>query len=650
MKAIKLRSLVFTLSTWALLVLPLLALAFQPIHAAKPWHMAPDRGGAFDLDSAQLAASTSPSSDSGHSAISSAPFQVIATEPEPNALGVSKTALISATFDGSVDPSTVSASTFPVWGAQTGRYAGAYSPPGSSSMQFDAAAPFKPGEVIVAAASSGIKDSGGSSLTPYLWQFTVAVSGGTGTLEPDRAYDVGDDPHSVAAADLDGDGDLDLAVANSSNHTDERIASVLLNQGDGTFAAQVTYDVGDGPLSVAAGDLDGDGGLDLAFTNWGLGTVSVLRNQGAGKFAAEVTYTAGYEPRSVAAGDLDGDGDLDLAVTNGDGKLSVLLNRGDGTFPAPVTYAAGAWPGSVQVGDLDDDGDLDLVFVNWFPSSSGTISVLLNQGNGTFAARVTYGVGGGPQSVEAGDLDGDGDLDLAVTNSEGGNISVLRNRGDGTFSAQVTYDVRSPAVVAAGDLDADGDLDLALANFDPGTVSVLLNRGDGTFANPVAYGAGNRPYSVATGDLDGDGDVDLAVTNVDDDSVSVLMGVAAPLVAPILSSPPDGSSTSDTTPAFQWAPVHGATSYQIQLDDDADFSSRLIDTTTSEASYTPDSALPLGTYYWRVKALSPSGDSAWSPRWRFARLSCGFLPLILSDHTVIATGKLAALTWETSSE
>jgi hypothetical protein len=538
---------------------------------------------------------------------------VIDTAPEPNALDVSPTARVRATFNGDVDASTVSTSTFPVWGAQTGRYGGTYSVPDRDRVRFEAATAFKPGEVIVAAASSGVERSGGGSLTPYIWQFTAAVPCGTGTFLAAQDYAVGKLPQSVAVGDLDGDGDLDLAVANYSDNT----VSVLRNNGNGTFAAQVTYAVGEEPLRVAVGDLDGDGDLDLLNANAGGGTVSVLRNRGDAKFAAQVTYNVGDTPTSAAAGDLDGDGDLDLAVANwGAGTVSVLRNRGDGTFVAQVTYNAGDGPRSVAVGDLDGDGDLDLAVNN---AAANTLSVLLNEGDGTFAVQVTYAAGDTPLSVAAGDLDGEGDLDLVNANFSDDNVSVLLNRGDGTFAAQVTYAVGDePASVAAGDLDGDGDPDLAVANAGDGTVSVLRNLGDGTFAAAVNYDLGYHPSSVAAGDLDGDGDLDLAVANAGNDTVSVLMGVTPP-TAPILSFPPDGGSTCDSTLTFQWSPVSG--SYRLQVDDDRDFSSKLVDATTSEPSHTPGSALPLGIYYWRVKALSPCGDSPWSDKGQFSIVS-----------------------------
>ncbi len=207
------------------------------------------------------------------------------------------------------------------------------------------------------------------------------------------------------------------------------IASLLVFAGDVSafeplFDARIDYGAGNGPWSVFAADIDGDGHNDLAVANWGSDNVSVLLNNGDGIFQAAVNYGVGYCPLSVVAVDLDGDGDNDLAVANYvSHNVSVLLNNGDGTFQAAVNYGAGGELYSVFAVDLDGDGDNDLAVASYW----GNVSVLLNNGDGTFQAAVNYGAGNGPRSVFAVDLDGDGDNDLAVANSHSDNVSVLIN-------------------------------------------------------------------------------------------------------------------------------------------------------------------------------------------------------------------------------
>ncbi|MCP3902685.1 MAG: DUF11 domain-containing protein [Planctomycetes bacterium] len=331
------------------------------------------------------------------------------------------------------------------------------------------------------------------------------------------SYGAGDGPRSVAVGDLDGDLDPDIVVANGNSDD----VSVLLNAGDGTLVAAVSYVAGDGPRFVATGDLDGDLDLDLVVANQVSHDVSVLLNVGDGTFAAAVNYGVGNAPYSVAIGDMDGDLDLDLAVANDlSNTVSILLNAGDGTFVADVTYAVGTAPRSVAIGDLDGDLDLDIAVAN---NLSNDVSVLLNGGDGTFGVDVTYASSFAPRSVAIGDLDGDTDLDLAVANSDGDNVSILLNAGDGTFAAAVSYGAGiRPFSVAISDLDGDLDRDLAVADESGDVILVLLNTGDGTFAAAVSYIAGDGPNSVAIGDLDGDLDLDLAVANYQGDNVSLL--------------------------------------------------------------------------------------------------------------------------------
>ncbi|MBW4697611.1 MAG: VCBS repeat-containing protein [Aphanocapsa lilacina HA4352-LM1] len=190
------------------------------------------------------------------------------------------------------------------------------------------------------------------------------------------SFPAGDSPQSVALGDIDGDGDTDIATANA----DSDDVSVLLNDGTGTFAPARSFAAGDSPRSVALGDLDGDGDLDVATANRGsypsYGNVSVLLNDGTGTFAPAQSFAVGYSPSSVALGDLDGDGDLDVASANFYSKdVSVLLNVGGGSFAPAQAFVAGNRPKSVALGDIDGDGDLDIATANY---RSETVIVFQN--------------------------------------------------------------------------------------------------------------------------------------------------------------------------------------------------------------------------------------------------------------------------------
>ena len=191
------------------------------------------------------------------------------------------------------------------------------------------------------------------------------------------------------------------------------------------FGPKTDYAVGSNPSTVFAADLDGDGDNDLALANFNSSNTSVLLNNRDGTFATKVDYATGKHPHSVFIADLDGDGDNDLVVANNASKsVSVLLNNRDGTFAPKVDYSVGDVPLSAFIADLDGDGDNDMAVAN---NASKSVSVLLNNRDGTFAPKVDYSVGDVPLSAFIADLDGDGDNDLAVANSQSKSVSVLLN-------------------------------------------------------------------------------------------------------------------------------------------------------------------------------------------------------------------------------
>src|SRR5437879_6335637 len=359
----------------------------------------------------------------------------------------------------------------------------------------------------------------------------VLLGNGDGTFQAAVTYATGNSSFAVAVGDFNADSKLDLVVAVGSAGV-----SVLLGNGDGTFQAPVTFGAGSGASpgasSMAVGDFNADGKLDLAVANSSSNNVSVLLGNGDGTFQAPLTFGPGSGASSVAVGDFNADGKLDLVVTVGSAGVSVFLGNGDGTFQAAVTYAAGNSPYAVAVGDFNADGKVDLAIAN------GAVSVLLGNGDGTFqTTALTFSAGSGPSSMAVGDFNADGRLDLAVANFDAATVSVLLGNasavlggGDGTFQAAPTYAAgTNPLVVTEGDFNRDGTPDLVVANSGSDSVSVLLGNGDGTFQTASAFAAGTGPESVAVGDFNRDGVLDLAVANRDSgdigrDTVSVLLG------------------------------------------------------------------------------------------------------------------------------
>ena len=246
-------------------------------------------------------------------------------------------------------------------------------------------------------------------------------------------YGTGVNPQSIAIADMNGDGKSDLAVANTNNN----IVSILRNtsnQNSVTLASKVDFATGNQPYSVAIGDIDGDGKPDLAVANFSSNTVSILRNtsnNGNLSFASKVDFATGLNPTSLAIADIDGDGKLDLAITNfGDNSVSVIRNTGSVggvNFTSKVDFATGLNPFSLVIGNIDGDANLDLAIANY---GSNSVSILRNIGTSgiiNFATKLDFTAGTNPWSIAIGDIEGDGKLDLTTTNLGSNNVSVMRN-------------------------------------------------------------------------------------------------------------------------------------------------------------------------------------------------------------------------------
>ncbi len=256
---------------------------------------------------------------------------------------------------------------------------------------------------------------------------SLLLGNGDGTFQPAQSIAVGSSESDVAVADLNGDGKMDLVVVTNPFPTGNGAIDVLLGNGDGTFQSPLSYSVGKDAASVAVADVNGDGNLDLVVANSGDQTIGLLMGNGDGTFQSERTYTVDYEPESVAVADVNGDGKPDLIVTTSGflppspvGNVSVLLGNGDGTFQAPQTYAAGIGPLSVVVADLNGDGKPDLVVTDYGLDDDygDTVSVLVGNGDGTFQAAQSFITTDQPGSVAVADFNGDGKADLVVAGNE----------------------------------------------------------------------------------------------------------------------------------------------------------------------------------------------------------------------------------------
>ena len=237
-------------------------------------------------------------------------------------------------------------------------------------------------------------------------------------------------------------------------------------------------------------------------------------------------YSVATRPVFVAAGDFNRDGWPDLAVANsGSNNISILLNDGDGTYTIAGPVSVGTTPRSIAVGDFNRDGWADLAVADY---GSGHISILLGTGPGTFG-KTDFAAGKGPDSISIGDFDRDGILDLAAANYSDSTVSILLGTGSGGFGTKTDFETgANPYSVVVGDFNSDGKPDLATANYTSNNVSILLGDGLGTFGTKTDLAAGNGAHSVAVGDFNRDGVPDLAAANFSSNNISILLNTAPP--------------------------------------------------------------------------------------------------------------------------
>lgn len=456
----------------------------------------------------------------------------------------------------------------------------------------------------------------------------------------------------LAVGDFNGDGKTDLAVASyglTGVPGNAPSVAILLSNGDGTFTqAAANLGTGDTPGSLTTGDFNGDGNLDLAVANAGSNTLTILLGNGDGTFTAAASPATGNSPSSVAVGDFNGDGKPDLAVTNAaSNTVSILLGHGDGTFTAAASPATNSNPLSVAVGDFNGDGNADLAVAN---EAGNTITILLGNGDGTFTAASNLAIVG-PNSIAVGDFNGDGIADLAVG---GRGAAVLLGNGDGTFTASATLSTFTiaPQAVVAADFNGDGRTDVADSTVngdaDAGSITVLLS--ESQFATAVVnnLGVSSAGVDLPTHLVDASYSGDAAYSGSISAGTIGLVGQVPFTLSGTNLNPavPPGSSSNSTVTVAAVAGFTGAVALSCSVDDVAGATSPLTcsiapsvtisraSTATETLTITTTAGASTGQYM--VTVAGTSGESTETITYR---VSVPFGVFTLADSAVsVAAG------------
>src|SRR5580658_2289327 len=376
----------------------------------------------------------------------------------------------------------------------------------------------------------GVPDVVAGCYVNSLDSICVGLGNGDGTFSSAGSTAVPVLVYDLALGDFNNDGNMDVVViGNQEGGVSPSTMTVLLGKGDGSFPSQSSFFWDDGGM-IAVGDFNGDGFPDLAVANVQGNSVDVTLGDGHGGFVAMSSPNAGTSlAHGVAAADLNGDGKMDLAVVDG-GEYSragvhavdILIANGDGTYQPPVTVNVGVSPTDVAIAALNGDGILDLVVSD--AGSPAGVWVLLGQTGGTYKAPVYYA---SPvlTGIALKDVNGDGVPDLIGLAENNDKVVVWLGKGDGTFLPGHGFGAGSePEYMTTGDFNGDGQLDIAVSNHRGNTVVFLPGNGDGTFGSPVTVASIKQPSGIVAGDFNGDGIADLAVASEGLNTVQVYLG------------------------------------------------------------------------------------------------------------------------------
>lgn len=463
-----------------------------------------------------------------------AQLQVESVFPSAETLQAPAEGAITVQFNQAVDPGTFDARSVMVQGRWSGVVPGTMTfEDDDRRLRFLPDRPFFAGEMVTVNLARHLASATGEALAKgYAWQFWIRTRAAfadlqeTARLSVRTAQEGWIQTYGAYAGDLNADGFSDFVVPNERTQD----VRVFMNDGQGGYHDFTIYALPNGarPSTNEGADFNHDGHLDFAVGNSANDQVSVFFGDGTGGFTGPTDYTTDAGVRGLTLLDANGDGSIDIATAHRDaGTVRLLLNNGDGTFAvtAPIALARAT---AISAADANGDGMLDL-YVGQY-ASEDQITLLLGDGEGGFAISSSVSAGGASWMVATGDVNGDGRADLVSANSNDNNFSVVLTDANGQLLSPTTYDTGNfPLAIDMGDLDGDGDLDLVTSNFSTGNWTVFENAGDGTFINPRSLPASRAGSCAVFHDRNNDGALDMTGIDERDDLLFLFTNTPFPL-------------------------------------------------------------------------------------------------------------------------
>ncbi len=445
-------------------------------------------------------------------------FVVTSTSPAQNALNISTTAAVTVNFNIDLDPSTVTTSSVFAMGEISGLHTGTVGTPTSTSITYTPTTAFKSGEHVRFILCQTIQSESSDPLTGgYSFDYFIQTqTAGNGSFSAGSTFDLNTsyNPNDLTAADFDNDGDIDFVISN-----DEHYLTLIVKDVAGDSLRNISLDGLYNASSLVAADINNDGDIDLAMMAYDddaeCNYLVILPNDGSGNFDTPGKYVYNLNYSNLLAVDLNGDGFIDIAIlTNSRRYFSVMMNNGDGTFAAQTDYDLydlfSYYANAFTSADFNNDGYMDIALATYDDFGNDNVLIMRNNGSGSFLNSSVSSLTVEPTAILASDFNGDNSVDIAIQSAADTYINVLTNDGAASFSETFGSGIDNDAIMANLDYNADGIMDLAVLSEDNNSIQVFTGDGDGTFTTGSSSSINKYPVNSAfAADYNQDGFLDI---------------------------------------------------------------------------------------------------------------------------------------------